>query len=63
MMFPPANVKPKTKFFFSMLTRRIAESVKGLNSSLALAAGDLWPKKGKPIFIVAPTVGKGLNTD
>jgi len=26
-------------------TRRLAESVEGLNSSLALAAGDLWPKK------------------
>ena len=32
-------------FFFSMLTRRLAESVEGLNSSLALAAGNLWPKK------------------
>jgi len=36
-----------------MLTRRLAESVEGLNSSLALAAGDLWPKKGE--------VDKGLN--
>ena len=33
-----------------MLTRRLAESVDGLNSSLALAAGDLWPKKGEPIY-------------
>ena len=29
-----------------MSTRRLAESIEGLNSSLALAAGDLWPKKG-----------------
>jgi len=32
-----------------MSTRRLAESVEGLNSSLALVAGDLWPKKGAPI--------------
>jgi len=35
-----------------MSTRKLAESVKGLNSSLALAAGDLWPKKGWSIAIV-----------
>jgi len=29
----------------SISTRRLAESVEGLNSSLALAAGDFWPKK------------------
>jgi len=29
------------KRFFSMSTRRLAESIEGLNSSLALAAGDL----------------------
>jgi len=39
-----------------MLTRRLAESVEGLNSSLALAAGNLWPKKGRPIAVV-----KGLT--
>jgi len=32
-----------------MSTRRLAESAKGLNSSLALLAGDLWPKKGVPM--------------
>jgi len=48
--FLPENLKPKTKnVFFSMSTRRLAESVEGLNSSLVLAAGDLWPKKGAPI--------------
>jgi len=35
-----------------MSTRRLAESVEGLTSSLALAAGDLWPKKGRPIAVV-----------
>jgi len=29
--FPPANAKPKTKIFFAMSTRRLAESVEGLN--------------------------------
>jgi len=38
-----------------MSTRRLAESVEGLNSSLALAAGDLWPKKGAPICRRADT--------
>ena len=46
----------KRKTFFSMSTRRLAESVEGLNSSLALATGDLWPKKGRPIAAV-----KGLK--
>jgi len=41
-----------------MLTRRLAESVEGLNSFLALAAGDLWPKKGRPTAAV-----KGLKTN
>jgi len=52
VMFPPANAKPKTNIF-SMSTRRLAESVEGLNSSLALAAGDLWLKKGEPIYWLA----------
>jgi len=40
-----------------MSTRRLAESVEGMNSSLALAAGNLWPKKGVPIHAVF----KGLS--
>jgi len=36
-----------------MSTRRLGESVEGLNSSLALAAGDLWSKKGEPIYWLA----------
>jgi len=39
-----------------MSTRRFAESVDGFNSTLALVAGDLWPKKGRPIAVV-----EGLN--
>ena len=33
---PPEKLKSKTKFFFSLLTTRLAESVEDLNSSLAL---------------------------
>jgi len=51
--FPPANAKPKTKSLFPMSTRRLAESVEGLNSSLALPAGNVWPKKGEPIYWLA----------
>jgi len=32
-----------------MSNKRLVESVEGLNSSLALVVGDLWPKKGVPI--------------
>jgi len=54
--FTPANAKPK-KFF----SRRLAESVEGLNSSLALAAGDLWPKKGVKGLRDIPEAQKSLN--
>jgi len=36
-----------------MSTRRLGESVEGLNSSLALAASNLWPKMGEPICWLA----------
>jgi len=36
------NHTPKTKTFFSISTRRLAESVDGLNSSLAQSTGELW---------------------
>jgi len=39
-MFPPEKLKPKTKIFFSILTTRLVASIEGLNSSLALAAGE-----------------------
>ena len=41
---PQKTSNPKQKIFLFILTPRLAESVEGLNSSLA--AGDLWPKKG-----------------
>ena len=34
---------------FSLETRRLAESVGGLNTSLAPAAGELWPKEYRPL--------------
>ena len=40
-----------------MSTRRLAESVEGLNTSLTLTAGDFWPKTGRPIAAV-----KGIKT-
>ena len=48
----------KEKIIFSISTRRLAESVKGLNSSLALAADNFWPKKGRQIAAV-----KGLRKE
>jgi len=47
------NPHRKRKIVFSMSTRKLAESVEGLNSSLALAAGDLWAKKCEPIHGLA----------
>jgi len=55
---PPANAKPKTKIFFSMSTRRLAEFLEGLNSSLGLAAG-FMAKKGRA-NILARAVVKGF---
>ena len=42
-----------------MSTRRLAESLEGLNSSVALADGDLWPQKGEPIYWLVRSL-KGL---
>jgi len=52
---PPENTKLKTKNVLFQ-SQPLAESIEGLNSSLALAAGEFWPKKGWPIMAV-----KGLN--
>jgi len=41
VMLTPEKLKPKTKNFFSILTTRLAESVEGLNSSLAQLPGKL----------------------
>jgi len=38
---PQENPKPKLEIFFSVETRCLAESVDGLNTSLALANGEL----------------------
>jgi len=37
--------EPKTKIFFLFLTRRLAEPVDVLNSSLAESVGELWRRK------------------
>jgi len=42
-----------------MSTRRLAESLEGLNSSVALVDGDLWPQKGEPIYWLVRSL-KGL---
>ena len=41
------------KLLFSISTRRLVESVECLNSSLALASGDLWPKNSEPVYWLA----------
>ena len=49
-MPPQENPKPKTEFFFLLETTRLAESIEGLNTSLAIAAGELQPKKLETIY-------------
>jgi len=44
---PQKKTNPKTKIF-SIWTRRLAESVEGLNSSLAQLAGKKWCCKALP---------------
>jgi len=48
---PPREPQTENEIFFSILTRRLAESVEGLNSSLA--AGDSCPKDCEPIYWLA----------
>jgi len=38
------------KRFISISRRRLAESVDGLDSSLAQSPGELWPKECEPIY-------------
>jgi len=47
---PQENPKLKTEHFFWLGTRNLAESVEGLNISLAAAAGELWPNTCEPIY-------------
>ena len=42
---PPGEPQTQIKNNFLIETIRLAASVEGLNSSLAIAAGELWPKK------------------
>jgi len=58
---PLLLTSPPENFFFLILTPRLAESVEGLNSSLVLAAGDLWSKK-EGANMLAHAVVKGLKT-
>jgi len=46
---PRENPKPKSNNFFLIVTTRLAECVDGLNSSLAIAVGEFWPKMCQPI--------------
>jgi len=58
---PQRTQKRKRKtFFFSISSRRRAESVDGLDSSLAQSAGDLWICKGR-VKEVARAGLKGLD--
>ena len=43
--FPPEKLKPKTKIYLFILTPRLAESIEGLNSSLAQSPGELYDSK------------------
>ena len=49
MWRPPKKTQNWKMFFFWLGTRRLAESVEGLNTSLAAAAGELWPKEFRPL--------------
>jgi len=42
---PPENAKPKTKNVFFSILIRLAESVDGLDNSLAQSASELWSCK------------------
>jgi len=44
----PRKAQTQNKKIFSILTTRVVASVEGLNSSLALVVGELWPKECWP---------------
>ena len=46
----PGEPLTQIKKFFLIEPRRLAASVEGLNNSLAIAAGELQPKKHAPIY-------------
>jgi len=43
--YPQQNPKPKTENFISVETGRLAQTVDGLNSFLALTADELFPRE------------------
>jgi len=45
----PGEPQTKSKKMFLIETRRLAASVDGLSTSLAIVAGELWPKKCRPL--------------
>ena len=47
---PQRTPNRKRKAFFSISSRRLAESVDGLDSSPAQSPGELWPKECEPIY-------------
>ena len=44
----PESTKPESNNLFLIQTRRLPESIEGLNTSPAQSAGELWPKKYRP---------------
>jgi len=46
---PKRTPNPKLKKNFWLGTTRLAKSVEGFNTSLAAAAGELWPKECRPL--------------
>jgi len=47
--FPQETLNPILKTIFWLAITRLAESVEGLNNSLAAAVGELWPKECRPL--------------
>jgi len=58
---PPSKCQTKNKknYFFRCQLKDLLNP-EGLNSSLALAAVDLWPNKGEPIYWLAQSSGFSL---
>ena len=46
----PYKIKNDRERFFSISSRRLAESVDGLDSSPAQSPGELWPTECEPIY-------------
>jgi len=66
--FPLCDVSPgepqsQIKKNFLIETRRLSASVEGLNSSLAIAAGELWPKVPATAVAGADVKGRLIKTD